>query len=141
MASTLSRKWLKMFCQKAQNFKYFPPYNFVKILPACGPNTYQIMYGESLDFQVSPHRTRNRSGNLTHSGLRDVEQKDDAVTAESGISPFFIPSGVAHTEIMEQTCFALLSCYRVISIYICLKSFIASHCIPSTISKLQCGRF
>ena len=39
------------FCQKAPNFVYFGPYNFVQILPACRPNTYQIMYGETLDFQ------------------------------------------------------------------------------------------
>ena len=26
-------------------------YDFVQISPACGPNTYQIMYGETLDFQ------------------------------------------------------------------------------------------
>ena len=43
MASTL--------CQKAQNFVNFGPYAFVQISPACGPNTYQIMYGETLDFQ------------------------------------------------------------------------------------------
>ena len=40
-----------MFGQKAQNFVYFGPYDFVQISPACGPNTYQIMYGETLDFQ------------------------------------------------------------------------------------------
>ena len=39
------------FCQKAQNCVYFEPYNFVQISSACGPNTYQIMYGETLDFQ------------------------------------------------------------------------------------------
>ena len=39
------------FLQKAQNFEYFVPYDLVQILPACGPNTYQIMYGETLDFQ------------------------------------------------------------------------------------------
>ena len=27
------------------------PYDFVQILPACGLNTYQIMYAETLDFQ------------------------------------------------------------------------------------------
>ena len=42
-----------IFCQKAQNFVYFVGLsnNFVQNLPACGPNTYQIMYGETLDFQ------------------------------------------------------------------------------------------
>ena len=39
------------FCQKTQNVVYFGSYDFVQISPACGPNTYQIMYGESLDFQ------------------------------------------------------------------------------------------
>ena len=29
--------------QKATDFVYFRPYDFVQILPACGPNTYQIM--------------------------------------------------------------------------------------------------
>ena len=51
MASTLCPKWLTIFCQKAQNFVQFGPYNFVQISPACGPNTYQIMYGDTLDFQ------------------------------------------------------------------------------------------
>ena len=48
MASTISQKWLTMFCQKAQNFL---PYNFVLISPACRPNAYQIIYGETFDFQ------------------------------------------------------------------------------------------
>ena len=39
------------FCQKAQNFVYFGPYAFVQISPACGPNTYQTIYGETSDFQ------------------------------------------------------------------------------------------
>ena len=43
MASTLSQKWrTNDFCQKAQNFVYFVSYNFVRISPACGANTYQI---------------------------------------------------------------------------------------------------
>ena len=54
MASTLCQKWLTIFCQTAQNFVRlfvkFGLYNFVQISPACGPNTYQIMYGETLDF-------------------------------------------------------------------------------------------
>ena len=32
-----------VFCQKAHNFAYFEPYDFVKISPACDPNTYQII--------------------------------------------------------------------------------------------------
>ena len=54
MASTLYQKWLTIFCQKAQNFEYFLPYNFddcVQISPAYGSNTYQIMDGETLAFQ------------------------------------------------------------------------------------------
>ena len=51
MASTLSQKWLTIFCQKAQNFVYFGPYDLVQISPACSPNTDQIMYRETLAFQ------------------------------------------------------------------------------------------
>ena len=51
MASTHCQKLLTIFCQKAQNFVWLGPYEFVQISPACGPNTYQIMYGETLDFQ------------------------------------------------------------------------------------------
>ena len=40
MASTPSQKWLTIFCQKAQNFVYFVPYDFVQTSPACDPNTY-----------------------------------------------------------------------------------------------------
>ena len=43
--------FLKTVCQKAQNLVYFVPCDFVQISPACGPNTYQIMYEEILDFQ------------------------------------------------------------------------------------------
>ena len=50
MASTLCQKLLPIFGQKAQNFVWFEKYDFVQISPACGPNTYQIMYGEILDF-------------------------------------------------------------------------------------------
>ena len=53
MASTLRQKMLTIFCQKAQNFVFFEPYDFVQISPVCGPNTYQIMYGETLDSHVS----------------------------------------------------------------------------------------
>ena len=51
MASTLCQKWLTTFYQKDQNFVQFRPYDFDQILPACGPNTYHIMYGETSDFQ------------------------------------------------------------------------------------------
>ena len=33
MASKLPQKWLTIFCQKAQNFVYFVPYNLVNISP------------------------------------------------------------------------------------------------------------
>ena len=36
-------KKIPAFCQKAQNF--------AQISPACGPNTYETMYGETLNFQ------------------------------------------------------------------------------------------
>ena len=32
------------------------PYNFVQISLECGPNTYQILYGETLDFQCQHHQ-------------------------------------------------------------------------------------
>ena len=51
MVSTHCQKWLTIFCQKAQNFVQFQPYDFVHISPTCGPNTYQMMCGETLDFQ------------------------------------------------------------------------------------------
>ena len=47
----MSQKHSPIWCQKAQNFVYFAPYDFVQISPACGPNTYQMMYGETLNFQ------------------------------------------------------------------------------------------
>ena len=50
MALTLCQKWLTIFCQKVQNFACFRPYDFVRISATCGPNTYQLMYGETLDF-------------------------------------------------------------------------------------------
>ena len=43
MVSTLSQKWLIIFCQKAQHFVYFLPCDCVQISPGCGPNTYQII--------------------------------------------------------------------------------------------------
>ena len=52
-AKALSKMVLKnsSFCQKHHNFVHFRPYDLVQILPACGLNTYQIMYGEILVFQ------------------------------------------------------------------------------------------
>ena len=38
------------FGQTAQNFVYFRTYDFVQFTPACGPNTYQRMYEEILEF-------------------------------------------------------------------------------------------
>ena len=34
-----------------QKIVYFRSFDFVQILPACNPNTYQVMYGDSLNFQ------------------------------------------------------------------------------------------
>ena len=51
MASTLYQKWLTIFFQKAQHFVYFVPWDFVRISPARGSNTYQIMYGEISDYR------------------------------------------------------------------------------------------
>ena len=50
MAPTVCQKSLTIFCQNGQNFVYLGPHDFVRISPACGPHTYQIMYGETLDF-------------------------------------------------------------------------------------------
>ena len=44
-------KMVNHFCQKAQTFVYFVPCDFVQISTTCGSNTYQIMYGKTLDFQ------------------------------------------------------------------------------------------
>ena len=55
MASTLCQKLLTIFCQKVQIFLWFGPYDFVQISAAWGPNTYQIMDAETLDFQC-PHQ-------------------------------------------------------------------------------------
>ena len=51
MVSTFCQKWLSIFLPKNQNFIQFRPYDFVQISLACGPNTYKITYGETLDFQ------------------------------------------------------------------------------------------
>ena len=51
MASKLCQKMVTTFCQKAQNFVSFGPYDIVQISPACDPNTYQIIYGETLDLK------------------------------------------------------------------------------------------
>ena len=51
MGSNLCEKLLTIFCQKTHNFVWFGPYDFVQISPACSTNTYEIMYGDILDFQ------------------------------------------------------------------------------------------
>ena len=38
-------------CQKAPNCLYFVPYDVIQMSQTCGPNTYQTMYGETLDLQ------------------------------------------------------------------------------------------
>ena len=52
MASTFCQKWLTIFGQKAQNFVYFGPYDFVQISPACGPNTYHLSNNVWRDFRL-----------------------------------------------------------------------------------------
>ena len=54
-SSKIFSKMVNHFLQKSSNFVpvYFVPYDFVQISPACGPNTYQIMYGETLTSIVS----------------------------------------------------------------------------------------
>ena len=47
MASTLSKVVNHFFCHKAQNFVWSGLYDFVQISQACGPNSYEIMYGET----------------------------------------------------------------------------------------------
>ena len=39
--------------KKAQKFVYFKSYDLVQISPACGSNTYQIMYGETFRLPMS----------------------------------------------------------------------------------------
>ena len=54
MVLTICRKWslkARFFCQKAQHFVHFRQYTLVQIWPVCGPNTYQIMYVETLDLK------------------------------------------------------------------------------------------
>ena len=51
MASTLCHKWLTIFVKKLQILYCSDHMILFKISLACGPNTYQIMYGETIDFQ------------------------------------------------------------------------------------------
>ena len=44
-------KNLGFFLSKISNLVHFGPHHLVQILPACGPSTYQIMDGETLDLQ------------------------------------------------------------------------------------------
>ena len=47
MAATLCQKWLTIFLsERLKKLKIFK----VQIPPVCGPNTYQIVYGETLEF-------------------------------------------------------------------------------------------
>ena len=52
-ANALSQNGFKnsVLCQTIRNFVHFGPYELVQISPACVPNTYQIMYEETLSFQ------------------------------------------------------------------------------------------
>ena len=49
------------FCQEAQNVVKFGPYDFIQISLACGPNTFQEMYGETLDFQCQHQQWRYKN--------------------------------------------------------------------------------
>ena len=51
--NSLSKMVLKnsIFCPIAQTFVHFRSYNLVQISQVCGPNTYQIMYRATWDFQ------------------------------------------------------------------------------------------
>ena len=40
-----------VFVKKLKISRSLGSYNFVQISPACGPNTYQKMYGKTLDFE------------------------------------------------------------------------------------------
>ena len=40
-------KIVNHFSQKAKNFVYFVTYDFDQLSPACGPNTYGIIYEET----------------------------------------------------------------------------------------------
>ena len=44
-------KMVKHFLAKRSAFGIFRTLRFVQISPACGPNTYQMMYGQTLNFQ------------------------------------------------------------------------------------------
>ena len=39
----------RVFCQKAQHFVHFLPYDLLHISSTCSPNTYQFMYGDLQD--------------------------------------------------------------------------------------------
>ena len=46
-----------VYCQKSSKFcTFWTIYDLVRISPTCGPNTYQIMYGEILNFHCQQER-------------------------------------------------------------------------------------
>ena len=51
--NSLSKIGLKNlgFCQKPQNCVHFEPHDLFQISPIFGPNTYQIIYRETLEFR------------------------------------------------------------------------------------------
>ena len=58
-----SSKWFLnnlVFCPKAQNFVHFGLYDLVQISSVCGPNTYQVMYGYSSEFQCQQLQHQQR---------------------------------------------------------------------------------
>ena len=61
--NTLS-KMVNHFLSKSSKFCIlFGPYNFVQIPPACSPNTYHIMYGETSNISISSGNINARSEN------------------------------------------------------------------------------
>ena len=55
-SSKMVVKKVNNFLLKSSTFLKFEPYDFVQISPICGPNTYHIMYGDTLDFWCQHHQ-------------------------------------------------------------------------------------
>ena len=56
-----------MFCEKADNFVHFGPYDLVQTSVGCCPNTYQIMYGETYE---SPCQHLQRHATVARKSLQ-----------------------------------------------------------------------
>ena len=50
----------QILSKKLKNFVKFEPYDFVQISTACGSNTYQIIYGETLDFRCQHQQWQHK---------------------------------------------------------------------------------